>query len=94
MDIEGQAISEAADKEPESKMDRELLYNAINKLDADYREPLLLQVIGGFSGKEIAEILKLNNNTVMSRLFRARSKLRQEFNLDPELTEDSAKHNP
>jgi RNA polymerase sigma-70 factor (ECF subfamily) len=69
-------------------MDRELLHNAINRLDSDYREPLLLQVIGGFSGKEIAEILDLNNNTVMTRLFRARNKLKQEFELDADELED------
>jgi RNA polymerase sigma-70 factor (ECF subfamily) len=33
-------------------------------------------VIGGFSGDEIASMLNLNNNTVMTRLFRARNKLR------------------
>jgi len=65
-------------------MDRELLHKAINRLESDYREPLLLQVIGGFSGKEIADMLQLNNNTVMTRLFRARSKLRKEFDLDPD----------
>ncbi|MGM0631736.1 MAG: sigma factor-like helix-turn-helix DNA-binding protein, partial [Pseudomonadota bacterium] len=65
--------------EPDRRMDRELLYNAINQLESDYRDPLLLQVIGGFSGKEIASILDLNSNTVMTRLFRARSKLRDMF---------------
>ncbi len=82
IDIEGQAIEESNDHEPDSKMDRELLHNAINRLESEYREPLLLQVIGGFSGNEIADILELNNNTIMTRLFRARNKLRQEFNLD------------
>jgi RNA polymerase sigma-70 factor (ECF subfamily) len=82
VDIEGQAVAEAQDQEPDRKMDRELLLNAIRRLDEDYREPLLLQVIGGFSGKEIAAILDLNNNTVMTRLFRARSKLKQEFGVD------------
>lgn len=82
VDIEGQSIADGGENEPEFKMDRELLHNAINRLDTDYREPLLLQVIGGFSGKEIAGILDLNNNTVMTRLFRARSKLKQEFGLD------------
>ena len=52
------------------------------RLDKDYRDPLLLQVIGGFSGKEIAGILDLNNNTVMTRLFRARSKLRNMLSPD------------
>lgn len=84
VDIDGQSIAERDDKEPDSKMDRELLHNAINRLEAEYREPLLLQVIGGFSGKEIAGILDLNNNTVMTRLFRARSKLKVEFGLDSE----------
>ncbi len=49
---------------------------------------MLLQVIGGFSGKEIAEILDLNNNTVMTRLFRARNKLKQEFELGADELED------
>ena len=81
VDIEDQSIAEKGDQEPDSQMDRELLHNAINRLEADYREPLLLQVVGGFSGKEIADILELNNNTVMTRLFRARSKLKQDFGL-------------
>ena len=79
MDIEGQAIAERDENEPDFKMDRELLHNAINRLESEYRKPLLLQVIDGFSGKEIAAILDLNNNTVMTRLFRARSKLKVEF---------------
>ncbi|TCN79236.1 RNA polymerase sigma-70 factor (ECF subfamily) [Vibrio crassostreae] len=49
----------------------------IMKLEIDYREPLFLQVIGGFSGDEIAEILELNKNTVMTRLFRARNQLKE-----------------
>ena len=47
------------------------------KLEIDYREPLFLQVIGGFSGDEIADILDLNKNTVMTRLFRARNQLKE-----------------
>ncbi len=88
VDIEGQSIAENSDNEPDQKMDRELLHNAINRLESDYREPLLLQVVGGFSGKEIAKILDLNNNTVMTRLFRARSKLKTEFGLDAEELEE------
>ena len=45
----------------------------------EYREPLLLQIIGGFSGKEIALILGLNDNTVMTRLFRGRRKVINQF---------------
>lgn len=47
------------------------------RLEIDYREPLFLQVIGGFSGDEIADILDLNKNTVMTRLFRARNQLKE-----------------
>ena len=82
VDIEGQVIAESDENEPDFKMDRDLLHNAINRLESEYKEPLLLQVIGGFSGKEIAAILDLNNNTVMTRLFRARSKLKVEFGID------------
>lgn len=49
----------------------------IMKLEVDYREPLFLQVVGGFSGEEISEILELNKNTVMTRLFRARNQLKE-----------------
>ena len=89
VDIEGQSIAESDSNEPDSKMDKELLHKAINRLEAEYREPLLLQVVGGFSGKEIAEILQLNNNTVMTRLFRARSKLKLEFGIETNTDEQS-----
>jgi RNA polymerase sigma-70 factor, ECF subfamily len=79
VDIEDQSIAAIPSYEPDAAMDRAILHNAINRLESEYRDPLLLQVIGGFSGKEIADILDLNNNTVMTRLFRARSKLKQEF---------------
>lgn len=79
VDVDDVPLAEADEREPDRRMDRDLLHSAINRLDSDYRDPLLLQVIGGFSGKEIAEILDLNSNTVMTRLFRARSKLRDMF---------------
>jgi len=79
VDLEDQSLPESGIDEPDQVMERELLHLAINKLDSEYREPLLLQVVGGFSGKEIADILDLNSNTVMTRLFRARSKLKDYF---------------
>lgn len=91
LDIEKQTIAAVASQEPDERMDRELLHKAIKGLEPDYRDPLLLQVIGGFSGKEIAGILDLNNNTVMTRLFRARSKLKQEFGVDLQDTDDSSR---
>jgi RNA polymerase sigma-70 factor (ECF subfamily) len=52
------------------------LRQAIMRLPLEYREPLLLQVHGGFSTEEIARELSLSNTAVLTRLFRARNKLR------------------
>lgn len=76
VDIDDVSVAEEDVNEPDHRHKQMELHQAIMRLDKDYRDPLLLQVIGGFSGKEIADILDLNNNTVMTRLFRARSKLK------------------
>ncbi len=89
VDIEDQSISDTSDNEPETEMEREILHNAITKLDSNYREPLLLRVIGGFNSKEIAEILDLTSRTVLTRLFRARNKLLQEFTLNTDEINES-----
>jgi RNA polymerase sigma-70 factor, ECF subfamily len=52
---------------------------ALARLPLPYREPLILAHIGGFSYKEISEILTIPLGTVMSRLFRARRLLRSEL---------------
>ena len=57
-------------------LERDQIRKQITMLATEYREPLLLQVIGGFSGDEIGEMLGLNKNTVMTRLFRARNQLK------------------
>jgi len=75
-DIEEQELCDNYSISTEQEMENELLRRQIAKLEDEYREPLVLQVIGGFSGEEIADILKLNRNTVMTRLFRARSQLK------------------
>ena len=46
------------------------------KLPDEYREPLVLQVLGGFSTAEIAAELELTQPAVLTRLFRARNRLR------------------
>ncbi|ELP1876170.1 sigma-70 family RNA polymerase sigma factor [Vibrio vulnificus] len=61
---------------------QEWLQAQIMKLDVEYREPLFLQVVGGFSGEEIGDILELNKNTVMTRLFRARNQLKELLDSD------------
>lgn len=54
-----------------------VLRRAIDELPAEYREPLVQQVIGGYSQKEIAEKLGISSAGVGTRLFRARNKLKQ-----------------
>src|SRR5690606_34510974 len=61
---------------PEHRTEESALRAAIGRLDAKYREPLVLQVIGGFSCAEIAEQLGLGEAAVMTQLFRARQKLK------------------
>lgn len=48
----------------------------IKKLSIEYREPLILQIIQGFSIKEISNILDLNEKTVSTKLFRAKKQLK------------------
>jgi RNA polymerase sigma-70 factor, ECF subfamily len=57
---------------------------AIFRLDTDYREPLVLQVLMGYSTKEIAEMMGMQQGAVLTRLFRARAKLRQLLGLAAE----------
>jgi len=61
---------------------------AIFKLPEEYREPLVLQVLMGFSTAEIAAELNLTPAAVLTRLFRARRQLRvlcgEDTSLDPE----------
>lgn len=49
---------------------------AIHALPEDYREPLVLQVLMGYSTDEIASHLGLSAGAVCTRLSRARQKLR------------------
>ncbi|RMG34729.1 MAG: sigma-70 family RNA polymerase sigma factor [Gammaproteobacteria bacterium] len=51
------------------------LRRALQRLEPQYREPLMLQVVGGFSCKEIGNMLGLKPNTVLTRVFRARKML-------------------
>lgn len=49
---------------------------AIYELEDEYREPLVLQVLMGYSTKEIAELMGIRQGTVLTRLHRARMKLK------------------
>lgn len=67
----------------EQDIENQWLREKIAQMPEEYREPLVLQVIGGFSGEEIASMLSLNKNTVMTRLFRARNQLKEALDEQP-----------
>jgi RNA polymerase sigma-70 factor (ECF subfamily) len=57
------------------------LRRAILQLPDEYREPLVMQVLGGFTTAEISAELKLTQPAVLTRLFRARNRLRVIYGL-------------
>jgi RNA polymerase sigma-70 factor (ECF subfamily) len=74
------------------EMETWMLQRSIENLPAKYRDVLLLQIIGGYSGQEIADVLEIPRATVNTRLFRARAKLRHALDLSP--SKPSAKITP
>ena len=76
VDIDDVSIADTVSHSEDTMQLREIR-RAIASLSEEYREPLTLQIIMGFSGDEIAEQLNLNINTVMTRLFRARNQLKE-----------------
>ncbi|MBN2709285.1 MAG: RNA polymerase sigma factor [Calditrichaceae bacterium] len=66
-------------KEPEEtswKEDKEIINKAMEMLDEKYKSVLILRLINGYSTREAAQILKLPEGTVLSRLSRAQEKLK------------------
>jgi RNA polymerase sigma-70 factor, ECF subfamily len=59
------------------------LRQAITQLPDEYRVPLVMQVLGGFTTDEIARELSLSTAAVLTRLFRARNRLRGIYGLRP-----------
>ena len=57
--------------------DGDLIANAMDQLPTEFREILVLRHQEGLSYKEIADIAQIPPGTVMSRLARARAKLRE-----------------
>ena len=77
------AIHAATAGEPRTESCREervqQLHEALNRLPIESREILALREIEGWSYEQLASALKVPLGTVMSRLSRARQRLRQEF---------------
>ena len=76
VDIEDYSVADDHSLSNDEQIEQQQLRKQMAKLSEEYREPLILQVIFGYSGEEIGTILSLNKNTVMTRLFRARQQLK------------------
>ena len=59
--------------------DREAVQQGLEELALDYRAPLVLYSVQGYSVREIAEILGISEGAVKTRLCRARAKFREVF---------------
>ena len=75
-ELEEYLAEESAWASQERHVDTVQLREAMHKLPHKYREPLLLQVLGGMSCEEIAIELGQQPGAVMTQLFRARQKLK------------------
>ncbi len=76
VDMESQPLVDHKATCSEQLMENELLRRSMARLNPDYSEPLIMQVLLGLSGDEIALQLGINKNTVMTRLFRAKKQLK------------------
>jgi RNA polymerase sigma-70 factor, ECF subfamily len=72
------ALAEHHDRDPDEVRD---VRRAILELEPEHREPLILQVMMGYSTEEIARLLGINEGAVSTRLFRARNRLRARLGL-------------
>jgi RNA polymerase sigma-70 factor (ECF subfamily) len=82
-EYEEATITDTLSVTTEQQLENHWLREKISQLPPEYSEPLILQVLGGFSGEDIAAMLDLNKNTVMTRLFRARNQLKEALEAEP-----------
>jgi RNA polymerase sigma-70 factor, ECF subfamily len=74
--LDGIASLERPPESPNERAEaREMLDRMLSTLPEQDRQLLVLKEMAGFSVQELAEILKLNVNTVKVRLFRARGRI-------------------
>jgi RNA polymerase sigma-70 factor (ECF subfamily) len=81
-DVETVIVPEDRELEPDDRTEIKLLRQGIMKLAPKYREPLLLQVVMGYSCEEISKQLGVSKSAVMTQLFRAREQLKSRLQKD------------
>ena len=80
--LESEPIQQA-ERSPDVEEAQELVQQAIQQLDEEHRLPLLLVAMEGMSAEDAGETLGIPRGTVLSRLHRARQKLK--MILEPKL---------
>lgn len=78
-DVEQDSLTDVTAPSPEHAVAADRLHRLLFQLPLEYREPIVLQLLVGMTGEEIARLLELNLNTVNTRLFRARAQLRAQL---------------
>ena len=81
-DVEKVVVPEDSELEPDDRTEVQLLRQGILKLAPKYREPLMLQVVLGYSCEEIANEIGISKSAVMTQLFRAREQLKERLQKD------------
>jgi len=83
-EIHSSQISGSADPEIQvlASADKETLNRALEDLPDMFREALVLREMEGMSYQEIADVTSVSLGTVMSRLARARTRLRQSLSVE------------
>jgi len=72
-----QQTSPASDHQALKKDELENVREAVQKLPAKYREPVVLKYLQEMSTQEISRLLEISENAVQVRLSRARKRLKQ-----------------
>jgi RNA polymerase sigma-70 factor (ECF subfamily) len=83
-EIHSAEISGSADPEIQTlaSADKKTLQRALEELPEVFREALVLREMEGMSYREIADVMSVSLGTVMSRLARARTRLRQSLSVE------------
>ncbi len=81
-DVDTVVLEETDELTPDERAERALVRQGMLSLAPRYREPLLLQVVMGYSCEEIATELNISKSAVMTQLFRAREKLKSVLQKD------------
>lgn len=83
-DISDMVIADHDSPSAQEMSEIQEMRDAIGRIEPKYREPLLLQLVGGFSCEEIADQLGITASAVMTQLFRARAKLKALLRGEPQ----------